>query len=66
MFINNEDYCIEYWSNEVIEIMAKVEGIPKKEARLRFLECLSIFIGFYEIGLKPQVAIDKLWMEDSR
>lgn len=66
MFVNNEDYEIEFWANEVVEIMAKVEGIPKKDARLRFLECLSIYIGFYEIGLKPQVAVDKMWMGDKK
>jgi hypothetical protein len=66
MFVNNEDYEIEFWANEVVEITAKVEGIPKKDARLRFLECLSIYIGFYEIGLRPHVAVDKFWLGDKK
>lgn len=63
-FQNNEDYPVEFWSNELVEILAKVEGIPKKEARIRFMECLSTFIGLYELGFSPQVAVDKFWTEE--
>ena len=63
-FQNNEEYCIEFWSNELVEILAKVEGIQKKEARIRFMECLSTFIGLYELGFTPSQAIRKFWEEE--
>ena len=63
-FQNNEEYPLEFWSNELIEILAKVEGIPKKEARIRFMECLSTYIGLYELGFTPGQAIDKFWLDE--
>lgn len=65
-FENNSEYPIEFWINEVVEIVAKVEGIPKKSARLRKDECLGDYIAYYEAGLKPQNAVDALWMADKK
>jgi len=66
MFVNNPDYDISFWANEVVEIIATVEGIAMREARLRFMESLSEYIGYYEIGLTPPVAVDRFWMGDKK
>lgn len=63
-FKNNEEYPIEFWQNEVVEILAKLENKPKKEVRIDFMKCLSTWIGLYELGFTPQSAIDKFWFED--
>ena len=66
MFVNNPDYSVEFWANEVVEIISTVEGIAMREARLRFMESLSEYIGYYEIGLTPSVAVDRFWMGDKK
>lgn len=66
MFQDNPEYPISFWINELVEIISKVEGIPKKDARLRKDECLGDYIKYYEAGLKPQNAIDALWMADKK
>ena len=66
MFVNNEEYPVEFWANEVVEIIATVEGIAMREARLRFMESLSEYLGYYEIGLTPSVAVDRFWMGDKK
>lgn len=61
MFIQNEDFPIEFWIEEVVSFIKNIEGIPKKDSRLRVLENLSEFIWYYEAALTPRQAVDKFW-----
>lgn len=63
MFINNPDYSIDFWINEVVGVVAIRENISKKDARIRVLECLSYYIPYYEIGLRPEAAVSRFWKE---
>lgn len=62
-FQNNPDYPIEFWLSEVAEIVRIKENIRKREANLRVLECISYYIAYYEIGLRPESAVERLWKE---
>lgn len=62
-FQNNPDYPIEFWLSEVAEIVRIKENIRKREANLRVLECMSYYIAYYEIGLRPESAVERLWKE---
>jgi len=61
MFIQNEELPIEWWIEEVVTLVKHVEGIPKKDSRLRVQENLSEFIWYYEAALTPRQAVDKFW-----
>lgn len=62
-FQNNPDYPLEFWLSEVAEIVRIKENIRKREANLRVLECISYYIAYYEIGLRPESAVERLWKE---
>lgn len=61
MFIQNEELPIEWWIEEVVTLVKHVEGIQKKDSRLRVQENLSEFIWYYEAALTPRQAVDKFW-----
>lgn len=66
MFIQNEELPIEWWIEEVVTLVKYVEGIPKKDSRLRVQENLSEFIWYYEAALTPRQAVDKFWMGEKK
>jgi len=66
MFIQNEELPIEWWIEEVVTLVKHVEGIPKKDSRLRVQENLSEFIWYYEAALTPRQAVDKFWMGEKK
>ncbi len=62
-FQSNPDMPIEFWLSEVAEVIKIREGIQRREAHLRILECMSYYIAYYEIGLRPESAVERLWKE---
>lgn len=63
MFVNNEEFPIEFWVIELGELIAIREGIQKRSAHLRILETLGDWIAYYEAGMTPKRAFAAFWKE---
>ena len=56
-----EEFPLEDWIEELAVLIKHVEGIKKNEAYRRFIDNATEFVGYYQVGMSPRAALDKLW-----